>query len=153
MKRLGSLIIVSLALFGSAAHAVDPVEQGHFDDPFIQITSGIAACPIQERAKLTPEEIRAETHWRSERGTSCYRAGRCRYPNAYLYDKELATRVEKSILADGRFANTSLWMEGYRRWIVLKGCVSSQEQLQEAERVVRNIDDVEAVINELMVLP
>jgi BON domain len=153
MKRPGFLIIVSVALFGSAVQAVDPVEQGHFDDPFMQITNGIAACPVQERAKLTPEEIRAEAHWRSERGTSCYRAGRCRYPNAYLYDQELATRVEKSILADGRFANTSLWMEGYRRWIVLKGCVSSQEQLQEAERVVRNIDDVEAVINELVVLP
>jgi BON domain len=153
MKRPGFLIIISIALLGSAVHALDPVAQGHFDDPFMQITNGIAACPVQERAKLSPEEIRAETHWRSERGTSCYRAGRCRHPNAYLYDNELATRVLKSILADGRFANTSLWMEGYRRWIVLKGCVSSQEQLQEAERVVRNIDDVEAVINELMVLP
>lgn len=153
MKIFEVLVGISLGLFGSLAGAADPMEQGHFDDPFMQITSGIATCPNQERTKLTPAEIWTETHWRSERGTSCYRAGRCRYPNAYMYDKELSMRVEKSILADPRFLNTSVWMEGYRRWIVLKGCVSSQEQAREVERIVRNIDDVEAVINELVVLP
>jgi hypothetical protein len=146
-------IFLALGLCGASAYGADPMVDGHFDDPFLQITSGIAACPLQERAKLTPEEIRAETHWRSERGTSCYRAGRCRYPNAYIYDKELATRVERSIQADTRFAKTSVWMEGYRRWIVLKGCVSSADQAVELERIVRNIDDVEAVINQLTVMP
>ena len=66
-----------------------------------------------------------EAHWRAERGTSCYRSGRCRLPNAYLYDKEIAPRVVKAIDAAGTFADTSVWVEGQRRWVWLKGCVST----------------------------
>jgi osmotically-inducible protein OsmY len=94
----------------------------------------------------------AESHWRAERGTSCFQAGRCRLPNAYLYDKEIIPRVQKAILVDGRFSETSIWVEGQRRWVWLKGCVRSQDQSASVEQLVRNIDDVEAVINQLVVI-
>ena len=122
-----------------------------FNDPFVQVTSGLADCPKQEGTRITLEQMRAESHWRAERGTSCFRSGRCRLLNAYLYDREIIPRVKQAIEVDGRFANTSLWVEGQRRWVWLKGCAASADQSTEIVRLVRNIDDVDAVINQLTV--
>ncbi|HAT29732.1 MAG TPA: transporter, partial [Janthinobacterium sp.] len=72
-------------------------------------------------------------------------------PNSYLYDEDIVARVKKAVLADGRFARTSVWALGQRRWVWLKGCVRSQAEALELERVVRGLDDVEAVVNELTV--
>lgn len=126
--------------------------RNYFDDPFLQVTAALAQCPTQEGSRITRSEMRAEAHYRAERGTSCYQSGRCRLPNAYLYDKEIIPRVKKAILADGRFSDTSIWVEGQRRWVWLKGCVLASEQSIAMEQLVRGIDDVEAVINELLVL-
>ena len=122
-----------------------------FNDPFVQVTSGLADCPKQEGPRITLEQMRAESHWRAERGTSCFRSGRCRLLNAYLSDREIIPRVKQAIEVDGRFANTSLWVEGQRRWVWLKGCAASADQSTEIVRLVRNIDDVDAVINQLTV--
>ncbi len=99
-----------------------------FDDPFIQVTAALPACPLPDPPLLTEEQMRREAHYRAERGTSCFQAGRCRLPNAYLYDREIAPRVVKAITVDGRFADTSVWIEGQRRWVWLKGCVARAEQ-------------------------
>ena len=92
----------------------------------------------------------AQSHVRAERGGTCYRTGRCRLPNSYLYDKEIIPRVKKAIDADGRFAQTSIWLEGQRRWVWLKGCVRSKVEAKRLEQLVRSIDDVEVVVNELV---
>jgi len=143
--RLGAIA----AVMGGTASADQ--RKNWFDDPFVQVTGGIADCPAPEGPMLTEAEMRAEAHARAERGTSCFLSGRCRLPNAYLYDKEIIPRVRKAILADGRFANTSVWAEGQRRWVWLKGCVERADQADALERLVRGLDDVEAVINELVV--
>ena len=136
----------------SAAAASAPAERRNwFDDPFIQATHGLPGCPVPDAPLLTEAEMQHETHWRAERGTSCYRSGRCRLPNAYLYDKEIAPRVVKAITTAGTFDDTTVWVEGQRRWVWLKGCVSTPEQATELERMVRLIDDVEAVIPQLIV--
>ena len=122
-----------------------------FNDPFIQATHALPGCPVPDAPLLTEAQMRQEAHWRAERGTSCYRSGRCRLPNAYLYDPEIAPRVVKAIAAAGTFEDTSIWVEGQRRWVWLKGCVSTQAQADELERMVRLIDDVEAVIPQLIV--
>ena len=144
---LGALWLV---LF--AANALSQ-ERRHnpFDDPFLVVTSGLASCPRAEAPLYTEEQIRNEAHDRSQRGTSCWLAGRCRLHNAYLYDKEIVPRVVKAVQADGRYADTSVWALGQRRWVWLKGCVSKPEQREALERLVRLIDDVEGVVNELMV--
>ncbi|MFL6696419.1 MAG: BON domain-containing protein [Vitreoscilla sp.] len=155
-----SIGITSLALIleltaSAAAHAQAasaPAERRNwFDDPFIQATHGLPGCPVPDAPLMTEAQMQHETHWRAERGTSCYRSGRCRLPNAYLYDKEIAPRVVKAIEAAGAYENTSIWVEGQRRWVWLKGCVSTPEQAAELERTVRLIDDVEAVIPQLIV--
>ncbi len=99
----------------------------------------------------TTKEVAEEAHWRSQCGVSCHTAGRCRLPNAYLYDKEIIPRVQLAIDSNGRFKNTNVWAYGQRRWVFLQGCVASREESAELERIVRLIDDVESVINELMV--
>ena len=122
-----------------------------YGDPFVQITSGVASCPVPDGPLLTEREARAEAHWRVERGTSCFRSGRCRLPNSYLYDAELVPRVARFIAGSGRYADTSVWITGQRRWIYLKGCVRSRLQSVELERAVRDVDDVEAVVNQLAI--
>lgn len=44
------------------------------------------------------------------------------------------------------------YFEGRRRWVWLKGCVARSEQVLAVEQLVRNIDDVEAVINQLTLI-
>jgi len=157
--RLGFEILLA-GLCGSLAQAQPaPTSEStpepranYFNDPFLQVTSAMAGCPPQSGPLITLAEKRAEAHWRAERGTSCFRSGRCRLPNAYLYDAEIIPRVQKAILADGRFGDTSIWVEGQRRWVWLKGCVRQPEQAAALEQLVHGIDDVEAVINELKVL-
>ena len=122
-----------------------------FDDPFLQVTSAIADCPPQSAPMITEAEMRAEAHPRAERGTRCYQSGRCRLPNSYLYDKEIVPRVKTAILADGRFGETSISVLGQRRWVILKGCVRTEPQKKALETLVRDIDDVEAVIDELVI--
>ena len=96
-------------------------------------------------------ELQGEAHSRAERGTRCYLSGQCRLPNSYDYDKEIIPRVAKAIVYDGRFADTSVWVEGRRRWVWLKGCVRTQAQAAALEKLVRSIDDVERVIDMLVV--
>ncbi len=145
-----ALCALGLALCAANAAAQD-TRRNPFDDPFAVVTSGLAACPRAEPPLLTEEQIRNEAHDRAQRGTSCWLAGRCRLHNAYLYDKEIVPRGVTAVLADGRHADTSVWALGQRRWVWLKGCVSRPEQRDALERLVRNIDDVEGVVNELMV--
>ena len=64
---------------------------------------------------------------------------------------EIIPRVKKAIDADGRYARTSIWVEGQRRWVWPKGCVFREVEAKELEKLVRSIDDVEVVINELAV--
>jgi hypothetical protein len=136
----------------AASAASAPAERRNwFDDPFLQATHGLPGCPVPDPPLLTEAEMQHETHWRAERGTSCFRSGRCRLPNAYLYDKEIAPRVVKAINSAGTFDDTTVWVEGQRRWVWLKGCVSTPAQAQEMERIVRLVDDVEAVIPQLIV--
>ncbi len=117
-----------------------------FGDPFEQVTSGIEACPVPEGPLLTEAEAKAESHSRVERGTSCFQSGRCRLPNAYLYDREIIPRVKRLIAQDRRFDRSSLWVVGQRRWVFILGCVETDAQGLEVEKAVQAIDDVEAVV-------
>ncbi len=95
--------------------------------------------------------MKSQAHSRSDRGTSCYRSGRCRLPNSYLYDVEIVARVTRLIQADDRFRVSSVWVLGQRRRIYLQGCVASAEQSIELEKAVMDAEDVEVVINQLSV--
>jgi hypothetical protein len=142
------ICVLALLLWGSAS---GDERRNFFNDPFVQVTGALAACPVPAGPLFSDAEARAEEHARSQRGVSCHLAGRCRLPNAYLYDREIIPRVARAIHTDGRFERTSIWAYGQRRWVWLQGCVNTEAESQELERLIRNIDDVEAVINELSI--
>jgi hypothetical protein len=148
---------LSAALVAAACAALVPAQaqaqerRNAFDDPFLQVTSGLAPCPVPRGPGFTPEEVRREAHVRAQHGNSCYRSGRCRLPNSYLYDQEIIPRVQQYVRTDGRFDDTSVWVLGERRIVTLLGCVRTREQGEQMERAVLLVDDVMGVVNLLMV--
>jgi len=136
---------------GLASAQDGEARRNYFDDPFVQATDGLPGCPVPEGPLITLQEMRAQAHGRVDRGTTCFRSGRCRLPNAYQYDRELVPRVRLRIASDERYAGSSVWLTGQRRWIYLQGCVATQADADAMERAVREVDDVEAVIPELMI--
>lgn len=122
-----------------------------FNDPFVQVTAALPGCPAPEGPLYTEAEVRELAHVRAQHGGSCYRVGRCRLPNSYLYDAEIIPRVQLYIREDGRFADTSVWVLGERRLVTLMGCVQSAEQARALEKAVELVDDVMGVINLLQV--
>jgi len=144
------MLAVFLCLHAPSVAAQQP-RSNYFDDPFVQATDALPGCPVPQGPLYTKDEALAQSHGRAERGTTCYLNGRCRLPNAYLYDKEIIPRVKQFIGTDGRFAASSIWLTGQRRWVYLQGCVASRAVADELVRQVRTIDDVEAVVDQLMV--
>ena len=149
MKMKLRVLLVSASLLAAAANAQE--RRNAFDDPFLQVTSAIAGCPVPRPPGYTEEEVRKEAHVRAQHGTSCYYSGRCRLPNSYQYDKEIIPRVQQYIRRDGRFDDTTVWVLGERRIVTLMGCVKTPEQSQQMERSVLLVDDVMGVVNYLMV--
>lgn len=146
MKRL--LLAAGLAAAVSGP-ALAQDKKNYFDDPFLQVTSAIADCPVPEPPGMTEQELRDAAHVRAQAGVSCHTSGRCRLPNSYLYDKEIAPRLVQYIQRDGRYADTSVWVLVERRYVYLKGCVRSAEQSEMLERAAGTVDDVMGVVNEL----
>jgi hypothetical protein len=142
---------LALCLVALPALAQDQLLRNPFHDPFLQITNGLPGCPVPEEPVYSPDEFRQLEHERSQRGVSCWLAGRCRLPNGYLYDAEIIPRVKRAIDARDGYEHTSVWALGQRRHVWLRGCVQSAAQGAEIEAIVRHLDDVEDVLNELMV--
>jgi len=145
-------LLVVLACLLAPALPSQAQERGNlFGDPFLPVTSGMPTCPLPLGPAVTQADVREQAHVRAQHGGSCFRAGRCRLPNSYLYDAEIVPRVALAIRQDGRFDDTSIWVSGERRLVTLTGCVQSAHQAQAVERLVLLIDDVMGVINLLMV--
>jgi hypothetical protein len=147
--RFPAMLVVLSALLNLPAEAQD--RKNHFDDPMEQVTAALPGCPVPAPPGFTEQEVRQEAHVRSQHGGSCYRAGRCRLPNSYLYDKEIIPRVSIYLRQDGRFDDTSVWVLGERRLVTLMGCVKTKDQAEQMERAVLLVDDVMGVINYLKV--
>ena len=149
--RIVDVIFGAILACTLAATAIAEERRNFFGDPFVAVTAGFPGCPVPEGPLMTESEMRAEAHSRTERGTRCYLSGACRLPNSYRYDRDIIERVHAHILYDGRFAATSVWVLGQRRWVTLEGCVRTKAQSAALVRLVREVDDVEAVFDQLMV--
>ena len=143
--------LLAFALAFIACTALAQKAGNLFADPFVQATDGMPQCPVPRGPFITEEQARVQQHVRSQHGNSCYRSGRCRLPNSYLYDQEIIPRVRTYLRESGRFDDTSLWVLGERRIVSVYGCVKSKEQAIELERAVTLVDDVMNVVPYLMV--
>ena len=135
------------AIFVGAASA-EPFKN-HYNDPFVQVTKAIAACPQPRGPFMTAREAQAEAHPRIERGTTCFMAGKCKEPNAYRYDATIAGHARAAVVdAVGKtpaLAQSSVWLTVQRRFIFAQGCVGDKRQIAQWEAVLRSVPDVEYV--------
>jgi hypothetical protein len=147
---------VLIALASHAALAEDKrVNRGN--DPFFRISSAIPGCPEPLGPLETQQEWLDEAHYRIERGNSCWLEGRCRLPNGYLYDKEIAEAVGRR-LSNISYAthwrdSTTLWLMLQRRFIYVQGCVSPDFDKQTFLFELGKTADVERVIDDTTTNP
>jgi hypothetical protein len=142
-----ALFSIALVAVNLVAHADTSLpKKNWFGDPFFQVASGVSACPVPEGPMLTYDEQRAEAHWRAERGTSCWLAGKCKDSNAFRYDQALAAPVAAALRALPWIDTSSVWVTIQRRWVFLEGCVSSSEQALQLEQAAKAVAEVEVVV-------
>lgn len=152
MTRLRRILVLpALALATGVWAAADTTLKNWFNDPFIQVRNAIPACPPPLGPMTTADEARKESHWRAERGTSCWLAGQCSKPNSYAYDAGIAKSVAAHFATDPAFARSSLWLTVQRRFVWVEGCADDPSITAGAlEAFVRAEPDVERVIVNLM---
>ena len=94
--------------------------------------------------------VRNQAHVRAQHGTSCYRVGRCRLPNSYLYDPEIVPRVSRPSAWTAASTTRSVWVLGEPAHRHPHGLRADPEQAQQLEQAVLLVDDVMGVVNFLM---
>jgi len=117
-------------------------------DPFAQATHGDPGCRVPPPPLLTAEAARHEAHVRVERGLRCAMEGRCEPGGAYRRDPEINESVRTSLVAEPRFATTSIWITTTRQWVTLQGCVRSRAQRTALVRFVQRLPNVVRVFDE-----
>jgi hypothetical protein len=141
-----SLWCMALLQASWAQENPDVLRRNPFNDPFIAATLGLPSCPVPRGPAYTDSEIRREAHNRIERGTSCWLAGKCSEPNAFRYDARIAQDAVAALKGDASLASSSIWVIAERRFIYLQGCVTTKEQADRAEALIRAVPDVQLVI-------
>lgn len=145
----GLLLPVSaLALIATARAGAQGEEavRNWFGDPYFQVRSGTANCPVPLGPYLTERQMVMDSHPRAERGTRCWLEKKCAKPSAYLYDPGIAQAVRARFESTDKFREASLWVTVQRRFVWIEGCVRSRRTQAELEQLVRDIPDVEQVI-------
>jgi hypothetical protein len=149
LVRIGVLIVCfAQTVLACAQGALQ--NRGH--DPFFQVTSAIANCPEPAGPRVSEEEWMKEAHHRIEHGNHCYLEGRCRLPNAFDYDEEIAESTRRRLqwmnAALPAWRDSSLWITVYERWILVQGCVASDFPGEKFFAALRKTPDAERVIDE-----
>ena len=138
------------------ANAFAETLKNHYNDPFVQVTQAIAACPQPRGPFMTAREAQMEAHARIERGTSCFMAGTCIEPNAYRYDQRIAKAaqdaVTKALRRDAKLVRSSVWLTVQRRFVFVHGCVADRWQITRWEALIKAVQEVQYVGVDLAVL-
>jgi hypothetical protein len=146
MHSAAVIVAIAGAVVSPALTAQGTAElKNWFADPYFAVSSSVTGCPMPRGPLLTKEEMEHEAHVRVERGTRCYQEGKCRKPNSYQYDAEIAEHLRAALANSGALKGTSVWVTVQRRWIFLQGCVDSLSKKRALEKVARGVPDVENV--------
>ena len=146
--KLILMMAVAFVLSGvcAMAEAASVIRKNWFDDPFFQVRAGVSQCPIPRGPLLTEAEMKSESHSRVERGTSCWMAGKCAQPNAYLYDAALAKTIQARFDHSEAFKDASLWITIKRKFVWVEGCVATGADRDQLETLIQSTPEVERVI-------
>jgi hypothetical protein len=132
-------IIVSRAQDG-------PELRNWFNDPFFQISNAIPNCPVPAGPFITFAEKQTQSHHRAERGTTCWLVGKCKLPNAYAYDQDIAENFKSAWSERSPFKNSTVWVTVQGRIIFMEGCVQDRKSLRDIEKFALSIPDVEQAV-------
>ena len=149
--RVGPIMLVmgTILFHPICASAAEQSDQlgNWFDDPFVQVRSQVPDCPEPLGPRITRQQATQQEHYRVERGTSCYLAGECTKPNAYMYDAPIAAAAKNLFDGDAAFArDSSLWITVSRRFVYLEGCLGNAADIDRAQAMLRSIPDVQLVL-------
>jgi hypothetical protein len=149
------LAVLGVIATAASVHATEPLAN-HYNDPFRQVSSAIAACPTPRGPLMTLAEANAEAHQRIERGTTCFQAGKCKTPNAYQYDPQIAKHaaiaLERALQSSPELRRSSVWITVQRRFIFVQGCVSNARHVKRLENVLRALPDVQYVSADMAII-
>jgi hypothetical protein len=143
------MLLMSVMLDLSPSFAAEQSAQlgNWFDDPFVVVRKAVPDCPEPLGPRITRQDATLQEHYRAERGTSCYLAGECSKPNAYLYDAPISAAIQKLFEGDPSLArNSSLWITVQRRFVYLEGCRGTSTDIDHAEALIRALPDVQLVL-------
>ena len=138
--------LISATLFLLSVPAAAEEWKNWFDDPFFQVRKGMPDCPAPLGPLLPQSKRNAEAHYRVERGTSCWLAGKCERANAYWYDADIAKAVQKAFADTPDFAGAGLWVTVQRRFVMVEGCIAAPEDEHKISALLEPLADVERVI-------
>lgn len=148
-------ILSTLLLLAPFAHADDLQNRGN--DPFFQISSAIANCPEPAGPRVTEAEWKRDAHHRIEHGNHCWLEGRCRLPNAFAYDAEIADSARRRLqwLSANlpAWRQSTLWVTVWQRWVLVQGCVAPGFPLASFMAAMREVPDVERLIDQTTARP
>jgi len=133
-----------LGLLAPLAYAA-PELRNWYHDPYFAVRQAVPGCPRPLGPYTTEAEMKQQAHWRAERGTSCWLAGRCQKANAYLYDADIATDLQRRFATSHAYARATLWITVQRRFVYVEGCARDPRTLRSLESFVRRTTDVELV--------
>jgi hypothetical protein len=160
-RRYLRVVIHMVALIataiGAPEMALGQALRNFGDDPFLQISQAIANCPEPAGPRITEEAWKRESHHRIEEGNHCYMEGRCRLANAYLYDNEIAEALRRRLdtlrHTMPAWQQSSLWIMVRGRWLTVQGCVAPDFDRKGFMGMLRNVPDVERVIDQTTATP
>lgn len=133
-----------------SAGAQDAPLKNWFNDPFFALSRDMEQCPVPRGPFMTEAEMKAESHSRIERGTTCWMTGRCKEPNAYLYDTGIGEAIRVQLKDDSLPHGSSLWVTVKRRFVWLEGCVADPASVAALEAKLKEAPDVERVLVNVM---
>ncbi len=145
MRCIVAITVIAVLTHGLSAETL----KNHYNDPFVQVTRDIKNCPQPRGPFMTVKEALAEAHPRIERGTTCFRAGKCSEPNSYRYDARIAAAAQQVISAQlaksPTLAHSSVWITVQRRFVFVQGCVTRRADIALWESLLRQVPEVEYV--------
>ena len=124
----------------------DTARRNAFGDPFFQISSAIADCPLPAGPFVTEAERRVQAHHRAERGTTCWLSGECDRPNDYAYDADIAAAFLAAMAGGQPFPDTTLWVTVQGRMVVVEGCAASESVVPQIEAFAARLPHVRRAI-------
>jgi hypothetical protein len=144
--RLRAAVLFVACLTNPMAASAEEILRNWFNDPFFQVRSAIADCPVPLGPYGTEADRMRETHYRSERGLRCYLEKKCTRPSSYMYDADIAAAVKARFEKSPLLRQSTLWVTAQRRFVWVEGCAASPTAAKQIEKLLAGVPDLERTI-------